>query len=124
MGETKRILIVDDSRTIAMLLEKVLAGSSFVVAGHAKTGEEAIQLYRDLKPDLVTMDIVLPGINGIETIQQILAYDPQAKVVVVSSVGGTHQTVVQALEAGARNIITKPFDAEKVLQVLQRVASP
>lgn len=121
MTNSKKILIVDDSKTICMKLQKILESHDFSVVGCAHSGEEALTRYGELKPDLVTMDLILPGIDGIEATRKILEQDPKAKVVVVSSVGSFPQKITEALEAGARNIISKPFEEDKVVSVLDKV---
>jgi two-component system chemotaxis response regulator CheY len=117
----KRVLITDDSTTAFHQLKKVVEGTpgEFEVVGHATTGEESVSKFRELRPDLVTMDLVMPGIDGVETIRQILAEDPKASIVVVSSMGGIRDKVVAALTAGAKNLIAKPFEPDQVLAVLR-----
>lgn len=120
-GEGKRrLLVVDDSRSIVLLLKKTLEGTPYEIVGHAQSGEDAVTKYEELKPDLVTMDLILPGMNGIETIKQIVAKDPAARIIVMSSVGSVPQKLTEALEAGARNVITKPFEPTKVLAAFEK----
>jgi two-component system, chemotaxis family, chemotaxis protein CheY len=116
----RTVLIVDDSNTVVQQLTKALSETSdFKVIGRAATAEEAVLKYQELKPDLVTMDMVMPGGDAVDAIRQIVALDAQAKVVVVSSIGGAKDTVVSALSAGAKNVIVKPIEKERVLQVLR-----
>ena len=119
----KRVLIADDSATTYYQLKKILdqRPDDYEVVGHAVDGAEAIAKYEQLRPDLVTMDIVMPGVDGLEAVKAILKLDPQAKIVVVSSMGGVKDKVVAVLTAGAKNVIVKPFDAEKVLNSLKQL---
>lgn len=115
----RSVLIVDDSKTVVQQMTKLLEGSGeYKVAGTASNADEAYTLYQQLKPDIVTMDIIMPGGDAIGAIGKIVKLDPRARIVVVSSVGGIKEKVVAALSAGAKNVIVKPFDREKVLQLL------
>ncbi len=117
-AEVKKVLIVDDSKSVAFKLTKIIENMpGFEVAGHALSGEEAIKLYEKIKPDLVTMDIVLPEMSGIEAIKIIKNKDKDANIVVISSVGGGQQRLFEAIQAGAKNVITKPFNEETVKNV-------
>jgi two-component system chemotaxis response regulator CheY len=116
----KRVLIADDSATTFHQLRKILELSGdFEVAGHAVDGNDAVAKYKELRPDLVTMDIVMPGMDGLGAVQAIIAFDPAAKIVVASSMGGVKDKVVALLSAGAKNVIVKPFDTDKVLGILR-----
>lgn len=119
----KRVLIADDSLTTYHQLKKILEQrpEEFEVIGHAVDGAEAIAKYEQLRPDVVTMDIVMPVLDGLEAVKGILKVDPKAKIVVVSSMGGVKDKVVAVLTAGAKNVITKPFEAEKVLANLKNL---
>jgi two-component system, chemotaxis family, chemotaxis protein CheY len=117
----RRILIADDSATTYHQLKKILDQhpDDFEVIGHAVDGADAVEKFEQLRPDLVTMDIVMPKVDGVEAVKQILKIDPKAKVVVVSSMGGVRDKVVAVLTAGAKNVIMKPFEADKVVQTLK-----
>lgn len=118
----RTVLIVDDSNTVVQQLTKVLNDSGdFTVVGRAGSADEAVQKYRELRPDLVTMDMVMPGGDAVGAIRELTRMDPMARVVVVSSVGGVKDVVVSALSAGAKNVIVKPFEKERVLQVLRAI---
>jgi two-component system, chemotaxis family, chemotaxis protein CheY len=91
------------------------------VVGNARSGEDAIRMYGELKPDLVTMDLSMPGIGGMEAIRQIMIQAPSAKIVVVSSLGGAQDKLLEALEAGALSVISKPFDEEKAIAVIKKL---
>jgi len=120
----KKILVVDDSVAIYRQLQKMLQEiGGYEVVGHAQNGAEAIKLYKILKPDLVLMDIVMPMMDGIQALRTLMRMDSQARVVVVSSVGGAAQKVEEALRLGARNVVSKPFEPEKLKAILQSVFS-
>ena len=119
---SKKILIADDSRVAAHLLGEIVESvESCEVVDTARTGEEAIEFYEKYQPDLVTMDLSMPGIGGMEAIKQIMSKDPSAKIVVVSSLGGAQDKLLEALEAGALSVISKPFDDEKAVGVLKKL---
>ncbi len=116
----RRVLIADDSATTYHQLRKILESSGeFQVVAHAVNGDDAVEKYDELRPDLVTMDIVMPGLDGLGAVRAIIAIDPAAKIVVASSMGGVKDKVVALLSAGAKNVLVKPFDADKVLAVLR-----
>lgn len=117
-SNSKKVMIVDDSRAMIMLLRRILEDHGYNVVGEAQSGEDALTQYEKLHPDVVTMDLILPGISGIETTKRIVEKDPKAKVVAVSSVGGSPEKLMEALKAGAKNVISKPFDPDKVLKIL------
>ena len=118
MGAT--ILIVDDAAFMRMMLTDILVEKGHNVVGEAKDGEEALSLYKELKPDLVTMDIVMPGAGGIESIREILKIDPEAKILVVSALG-QQALVKEAIEAGAKGFVVKPFKPEKVVEEIEKI---
>jgi two-component system chemotaxis response regulator CheY len=115
----KRILIVDDAMIIRMILTKILTQAGYEVAGEASTGAEAIRKYRELRPDLVTMDITMPEMGGINALRAIREFDPQAKVIICSAMG-QKALIIEAMEAGAINFIAKPFDEEKVIETISK----
>lgn len=113
-----RILIVDDTLFMRSMLKEILQESkNFTVAGEAESGRQAIDKYIELKPDAVTMDIVMPDMNGIDVTKKILEIDPEANIV-LCSVPGQESLVVESVLAGARDFIIKPFTREKVLKIL------
>jgi two-component system chemotaxis response regulator CheY len=122
MGETKKILIADDSRVAAHLLAEIVESiDGCEVIDNAVTGEQAIEFFHKYKPDLITMDLSMPGIGGMEAVKQIIASDSNAKIIVVSSLGGAQDKLLEALEAGAQSVISKPFDDEKAVKVFKKV---
>src|SRR5690606_16088287 len=110
-----RILIVDDTLFMRTLLKNILFSGGHDIVGEAGDGDEAIAKYQELKPDLVTMDVVMPKVNGIEALKGIKTIDPNAKVVMCTAVG-QEQMVKLAIKTGAKGYIVKPFQAPKVLE--------
>lgn len=118
MSDAKKILIIDDSKSIAYKLGKLIEEIPGVeVAGHFLTAEEGIAYYRENPVDLVTMDLILPGMDGIEGISELRKHDPEAKVVVISSIGGDPKRSMAAITAGAKNVIAKPFSKEELRKI-------
>ena len=114
------VLIVDDALFMRNMLKDIFMRAGYDVAGEAEDGEMALELYRKVRPDLVTMDIVMPKRSGIEALRDIVNEDPNARVVMVSALG-QDSLVLEAVEAGACDFIVKPFKEEKVLDVVRRV---
>ena len=119
MPETKKVLVVDDSLVMREMIKNTLCKDGFVLAGEASNGLEALEQYKALKPDLVTMDIVMPQEHGIDALKKIFEFDKNARVIVVS---GLHQKslLMEALEAGARDYVIKPFDAKELLEAANK----
>ena len=116
------VLVVDDSKFLNDHIKRILEKGEYQVVGQALDGEEAVQKYQELLPDCVTLDIVMPKMDGLETLKRIKAIDPAAVVVMVSS-AGTKEKVTEALLLGAKNFLVKPFKEEKVLEVLKEALS-
>lgn len=114
-----KVLIVDDARLLRQMLKDLLVSDGFTIAGEARDGEEAVKLYRELKPDLVTMDVMMPRTNGVEATREILASDRNARIVMVSSVG-QESLIAEAIEAGACAYVLKPFSRDDVLAATRR----
>ncbi|KQC03879.1 MAG: two-component system response regulator [Methanoculleus sp. SDB] len=117
-----KILIVDDTMFMRTLLKNILFSGGHDIVGEAENGEEAITLYGKLKPDLVTMDVVMPKLNGIEALKSIKGTDPNAKIIMCTAVG-QEQMVKLAIKTGAKGYIVKPFQAPKVLEEVKNVLS-
>ncbi|MGH7476855.1 MAG: response regulator [Longimicrobiales bacterium] len=117
---TRRVLICDDAIFMRMMLADILKKAGFEVAGEAASGVEAISKYRELKPDLVTMDIVMPEMSGIDALRAIMGEHPDARVVMCSAMG-QQALVLEAVQAGAKDFIVKPFQPARVLEAVQRV---
>jgi two-component system chemotaxis response regulator CheY len=116
------ILVVDDSEFIARLMTKMVDATSYRVVGHAKNGQEAIQKYIEIFPDIVTMDIVMPCMGGLETIQELVKVNPRIKLIVVSAMG--HANVVQeAMKLGAKQYLIKPFLKNSFITALDMVSN-
>lgn len=117
-----KVLVVDDSIAIARQLTKMVEGfGGYQVVGHAKNGAEAVKLFKTLGPDIVLLDIVMPMMDGLQSLRTLMRLDPDAKVIVISSVGGVGQKVEEAIRLGARSVVSKPFEEDKVKSVLERV---
>jgi two-component system chemotaxis response regulator CheY len=114
-----RILIVDDAMIIRMILTKILTMAGFQIAGEASTGAEGVRKYKELRPDLVTMDITMPEMGGINALKAIREFDPHAKVVICSAMG-QKALIMDAMQAGAINFIAKPFDEAKVVETIHK----
>ncbi len=114
------ILVVDDAKFMRMTLGSMLSSSGHEVVGEAENGLTAVKKYRELQPDLVTMDITMPELDGIEAVRRILSEFPQAKVIMCSAMG-QQKVVVEAIEAGAKDFIVKPFDDVRVEEAIKRV---
>jgi two-component system, chemotaxis family, chemotaxis protein CheY len=114
------VLVVDDASFMRSIVRDIFARGPFVVAGEAENGMEAIRLYRRLHPDLTTMDIVMPQMDGITALREIMRLDPAARVVMCSALG-QEALIAEAIEAGACDFIVKPFQPERVLKVAQSV---
>lgn len=113
-----KILLVDDAAFMRMMLKKILAPSGNELL-EAVDGSDGVTKYKEHKPNLVFLDIVMPNVDGIECLKQIIAFDNNARVVMCSSIG--QQTVVNdAIKIGARDFIIKPFDAAKVLETVSK----
>lgn len=115
-----RILIVDDAKFMRMTLANMLANGGHEVVGEAENGREAVELFHQLKPDLVTMDITMPEMSGIEAVKAIKSDYHDAKMIICSAMG-QQKMVVEAIEAGAKDFIIKPFDEARVLEAIDRV---
>jgi two-component system chemotaxis response regulator CheY len=116
----KRILITDDALFMRVTLKNILTQNGFEVCGEAQNGIEAVKLYQELKPDLVTMDITMPEMDGIEALKQIKKADPNAFVVMCTAMGQKN-LVVEAIQSGAKDFIVKPFQPDRVLEALNKL---
>ncbi len=116
-----KCLVVDDAAFMRMSLKQILQANGFTDVFEAGNGQEALMMFKKEKPDLVTMDITMPEMDGITAIKEIMAIDPTAKIVVCSAMG-QKEIVLEAIQAGAKNFIVKPFDAQKVAEIVKAVA--
>ncbi len=117
-----KVLIVDDAAFMRMMLRDILAKNGFDVVGEADNGKVAVQMYNELKPDVVTMDITMPEMDGIAAVKEIKAADPGAKIVMVSAMG-QQAMVIEAIRSGAADFIVKPFQPDRVLEALGKALS-
>lgn len=116
----RTVLVVDDTGFMRQSLRMILEQNNFQVVGEAENGEDAIRKYHALKPDLVTMDITMPVMNGIDATKSIISSDPKAKIVVISALG-QEAYIKSAIISGAKNFIVKPFKAETVIRTLEAI---
>ena len=119
---SKRIMVVDDSRLVRVQLEDLLKGTDYEIAAYCRSGEDAIARYGEVKPDLVTMDIIMPGMDGLDASEMILKEHPEAKIVVVSSLA-YDDTFERARAIGAKGFVDKPFHKEQLLGVFEQALS-
>ncbi|WP_226578790.1 response regulator [Halobacillus litoralis] len=118
----ERILIVDDAAFMRMMVKDILTKNGYEIAGEAEDGKRAVELYNDEQPDLVTMDITMPEMDGITALKEIKAQYPEAKVIMCSAMG-QQAMVVDAIQAGAKDFIVKPFQADRVIEAIQKALS-
>jgi two-component system chemotaxis response regulator CheY len=114
------VLVVDDASFMRSMIRDIFARGPFVVVAEADNGLEAIRLYQEVRPDLTTMDIVMPQMDGITALRGIMRFDPAAKVVMCSALG-QEALIAEAIEGGACDFIVKPFHPGRVLKVAQSV---
>lgn len=115
-----KVLIVDDALFMRTMLRKILEEHGHSIVGEASTGEEAVQKYKILSPDLVTMDITMPDMNGIQAVKQIISFAPNAKIIMCSAMG-QQSMVLDAIKSGAKDFVVKPFQPDRVAEALNRV---
>ena len=114
-----RILIVDDEAFMRMMIRDILVKNGYEIAGEASDGVQAIEKFKELRPDLVTMDITMPEMDGIQALKEIRKIDPNAKVIMCSAMG-QQAMVIDAIQAGAKDFIVKPFQADRVLEAIKK----
>lgn len=115
-----RVLIVDDAAFMRMMLKDILNKNGYDVCGEAGNGNEALEKYKELKPDLVTLDITMPEKDGISALKDIREFDSNAKCVMCSAMG-QQAMVIEAIQSGAKDFIVKPFQADRVLESIRKV---
>jgi two-component system, chemotaxis family, chemotaxis protein CheY len=115
---SRRVLIVDDSKLMRRMVKDTLLSDGWEVIGEAADGQDAVEKFRQLRPDAVTLDIIMPGTNGMTALQSILDIDPDAKVVVVSALNQT-KLISEAIRSGAQDFIAKPFLPEQLQHTLR-----
>ncbi|MDF2504143.1 MULTISPECIES: response regulator [Clostridium] len=117
-----KVLIVDDAAFMRMMIKDILEKNGFEVIGEASNGAKAVEMYKKERPDVVTMDITMPDMDGIEAVKEIKEFDPTARVIMCSAMG--QQTMVMdAIKAGAKDFIVKPFQSDRVLEAIRKAIS-
>ena len=116
------VLVCDDAIFMRTMIADILTQAGYKVVGEAESGVEAVRRYQELKPDLVTMDIVMPEMGGIDAVREIVKQDPQARILMCSAMG-QQALVVEAIQAGAKDFVVKPFQPARVLEAVQRLLS-
>ena len=115
-----RVLIVDDAIFMRKMISDILVENGMEIVGEADTGAKAVEKYMELRPDLVTMDIIMPEMNGIDAVRKVMEFDSKARIVMCSALG--QQALVQeAITAGAKDFLIKPFNAARVVEVIAKV---
>jgi len=116
----RTVLIVDDSAVMRMLLRNILTGNGYEIAGEASNGKAGVKKYKELMPDLVTMDVTMDEMNGIEALSRIMGFDNDAKVIMVSSMG--QEVIIRdAIMLGAKGFILKPFEESQIVEALDKM---
>ncbi|NLL32010.1 MAG: response regulator [Enterococcus cecorum] len=115
-----KILIVDDAVFMRMKLKDILTKNGYEVVGEAQNGQEAFEKYQATNPDVVTMDITMPDVDGLEALKMIREHDPNAKVIMCSAMG-QQGMVMDAIKSGAKDFIVKPFDTDRVINAITKV---
>ena len=118
----QRIMIVDDAAFMRMMIKDILSKNGFDIVGEAADGQQAVEKYKELQPDLVTMDITMPEMDGITALKEIRQINPNAKIIMCSAMG-QQAMVIDAIQAGAKDFIVKPFQADRVLEAISKTLS-
>ncbi|WP_440601625.1 response regulator [Bacillus safensis] len=114
-----KVLIVDDAAFMRMMIKDILVKNGFDVVGEAENGAQAVEKYKETSPDLVTMDITMPEMDGITALKEIKQFDASAKIIMCSAMG-QQSMVIDAIQAGAKDFIVKPFQADRVLEAINK----
>ncbi|MCA1064536.1 response regulator (plasmid) [Rossellomorea sp. AcN35-11] len=117
---SKKVLITDDAAFMRMMLKDILSKNGFEIAGEAADGLQSIELFKEHSPDIVTMDITMPNMNGLDALKEILKINPNAKVIMCSAMG-QQGMVIEAIQSGAKDFIVKPFQPERVIEAIEKV---
>ena len=116
-----RILIVDDSRTSRKILRSILEDAGHEIVGEAMDGQDGINKYKDLRPDIVTLDITMPVMDGLEALKTIKAEDQNAKIIMVTAAGQQNK-MIEAIKHGASEFVTKPFEPDEIIKMVTKLA--
>ena len=117
-----KILIVDDSRTSRKMLRNILESNGHEIIDEAVNGQEGVQKFQALKPDVVTLDITMPVVDGVEALKMIKALDPESKVVMVTAAGQKNK-MIECIKAGANEFLTKPFEQQEIADVINKMSN-
>jgi two-component system chemotaxis response regulator CheY len=117
-----RILVVDDAAFMRRMVSDVLTSGGHEVVGEAADGNEAVERYKELRPDVMTLDITMPEKDGLTALRELIAIDPGATVVMCSALG-QESKVLEAVKAGAKDFIAKPFEPQRVLTAIEKVTA-
>ena len=115
-----KVLIVDDAAFMRISIKNMLTKNGYEIVGEAENGAIGVQMYKELHPDIVTMDITMPEMSGLDALKEIVKADPQAKVVMVSAMG-QEAMVREAIVSGAKGFIVKPFKEEGILAAIKKL---
>lgn len=118
----EKIMIVDDSKTSRRVLRTILESYEYEVVGEAANGKEAVEMYKAVKPDVVTMDVTMPEMDGLESLKSIMQVDSGAKVIMVTAAAQKNK-MLEAIKLGAVDFIQKPFEAEQIVSIINKVCS-
>ena len=117
-----RILIVDDAAFMRMMIKDILSKNGYDIVGEAENGKVALEKYQELRPELTTMDITMPEMDGISAVKEIRKVDPKANIIMCSAMG-QQAMVIDAIQAGAQDFIVKPFQPDRVLEAVRKALS-
>lgn len=112
-------MVVDDAAFMRMMVKDILSKNGHEITGEAQNGRIAVEMYKNVRPDLVTMDITMPEMDGIAAVKEIRKFDPAARIIMCSAMG-QQSMVMDAIRAGARDFIVKPFQADRVLEAIRK----
>jgi two-component system, chemotaxis family, chemotaxis protein CheY len=115
-----KVLVVDDAAFMRMMIKDILRKGGYEVIGEAEDGSKAVEKFKELRPDLVTMDITMPDMDGISAVKEIRKIDPSAMIIMCSAMG-QQAMVIDAIQAGAKDFVVKPFQPERVLEAVRKV---
>ncbi|EGO63160.1 response regulator [Acetonema longum] len=115
-----KVMIVDDAAFMRMMIKDILTKNGYEVVAEAENGAKAVEKYQEVRPDLTTMDITMPEMDGITAMKQIKDSDPSAKIIMCSAMG-QQAMVIEAIQSGARDFIVKPFQPDRVLEAVRKV---
>ena len=116
---SKKILIIDDAAFMRMMIKDILTKNGYEIAGEAENGQKGIEKFKDCNPDLVTLDITMPEMDGLTALKKIKEIDSNAKIIMCSAMG-QQAMVIEAIQNGAKDFIVKPFEADRVLEAVKK----